>query len=79
MEAFYRSQDMTREQAAAFTAHLYRLKRGGMDPTPPLARRDDQSAKIGSGETTCEKRFTETSDCDSTQRGRHFGSLAYRP
>jgi enoyl-CoA hydratase/carnithine racemase len=38
MEAHYRAQDMTREQAAAFTAHLYRLQRAAMDPTPPLSR-----------------------------------------
>jgi enoyl-CoA hydratase/carnithine racemase len=37
MEAFYRAQDMTREQAAAFTGHLYRLQRAAMDQTLPLA------------------------------------------
>jgi enoyl-CoA hydratase/carnithine racemase len=38
MEAFYRTQDMTSRQAAAFTGHLYRLQRTAMDPTPPLSR-----------------------------------------
>jgi enoyl-CoA hydratase/carnithine racemase len=37
MEAYYRTQDMTREQAAAFTGHLYRLQRAAMEQTPPLA------------------------------------------
>lgn len=39
MEAYYSGQDMTRGQAAAFSAHLYRLQRTGMDGTPPLASR----------------------------------------
>lgn len=39
MEAFYRAQDMTSPQATAFTGHLYRLQRAGMDPTPPLLAR----------------------------------------
>jgi len=38
MEAYYRGQDMTRDQAAAFSAHLYRLQRATMDATPPLAK-----------------------------------------
>jgi enoyl-CoA hydratase/carnithine racemase len=38
MEAYYRAQDMTREQAAAFTGHLYRLQRAAMDPAPPLGK-----------------------------------------
>lgn len=41
MEAYYRGQDMTRDQATAFTSHLYRLQRAAMDPTPPLARKRD--------------------------------------
>jgi len=38
MEAYYRAQDMTREQAAAFTGHFYRLQRDAMDATVPLAK-----------------------------------------
>jgi enoyl-CoA hydratase/carnithine racemase len=37
MEAFYRGLDMTREQSAAFTAHLYRLQRAAMGPKLPFA------------------------------------------
>jgi enoyl-CoA hydratase/carnithine racemase len=37
MEAFYASQDLTRNQARAFTAHLYRLQRAAMDQSMPLA------------------------------------------
>jgi enoyl-CoA hydratase/carnithine racemase len=37
MEAYYRGQDMTRADAQAFTAQLYRLQRLAFDPTPPLA------------------------------------------
>jgi len=44
MEAHYRAQDMTREQAAAFTGHLYRLQRTTMDSTPPLARPQSDAA-----------------------------------
>jgi enoyl-CoA hydratase/carnithine racemase len=47
MEAFYRTQDMTSQQATAFTGHLYRLQRAAMDPTPPLAR-DTRSGRIAS-------------------------------
>jgi hypothetical protein len=36
---------MTREQAAAFTGHLYRLQRAAMDPTPPLAGKEGGRAK----------------------------------
>jgi enoyl-CoA hydratase/carnithine racemase len=38
MEAYYRAQDMTREQATAVAAHLYRLQRTTMDATPPLSK-----------------------------------------
>ena len=38
MESYYRAQDMTRSDAQAFTAHLYRLQRLAMDPTPPPAK-----------------------------------------
>jgi enoyl-CoA hydratase/carnithine racemase len=44
MEAYYRGQDMTREHAAAFTSHLYRLQRAAMDPTPPLARTEKRDS-----------------------------------
>ncbi len=37
MEAYYRASEMTPADARAFTAHLYRLQRLAMDPTPPLA------------------------------------------
>jgi enoyl-CoA hydratase/carnithine racemase len=39
MEAYYRGMDMSRDQAAAFVGHLYRLQRAAMDPTPPLSRK----------------------------------------
>jgi enoyl-CoA hydratase/carnithine racemase len=39
MEAYYRAQDMSRDQASAFSGHLYRLQRAAIDPTPPLAKR----------------------------------------
>ena len=38
MESYYRAQDMTRSDAQAFTAHMYRLQRLAMDPTLPLAK-----------------------------------------
>ena len=47
MEAFYRAQDMTAQQATAFTDHLYRLQRTAMDPAPPLGR-DMSRASTGS-------------------------------
>lgn len=38
MEAYYRGQDLTRDQASALTGHLYRLQRATMDTTPPLSK-----------------------------------------
>jgi enoyl-CoA hydratase/carnithine racemase len=46
MEAYYRGQDMTREQAVAFTGHLYRLQRTTMDGTPPLAKSKPQASVL---------------------------------
>lgn len=38
MEACYRAQDLTRDQALAYVGNLYRLQRVAFDTTPPLAR-----------------------------------------
>jgi len=38
MEAYYRGLDMSRDEALAFSGHLYRLQRAVQDPTPPLAK-----------------------------------------
>jgi enoyl-CoA hydratase/carnithine racemase len=43
MEAYYLGQDMTRDQAATFSAHLYRLQRTTMDTTPPLLKAKPQA------------------------------------
>ncbi len=38
LEAYYRAQDMSRDDALAFTTHLYQLVRATFDSTPPLAK-----------------------------------------
>ncbi len=38
MEAYYRGIDMSRDEAIAFSGHLYRLQRAACDPARPLAR-----------------------------------------
>jgi enoyl-CoA hydratase/carnithine racemase len=46
MEAYYRAQDMTREQATAVSGHLYRLQRTTMDTTPPLSKTKPQTRML---------------------------------
>lgn len=38
MEGYYRANDMSRDDALAFSGHLYQLVRATMDRTPPLAK-----------------------------------------
>ena len=52
MEACYRTSEMSKADAIAFTSHLYRLQRLAMDPTPPLAN----PSRKGSSNT--ERRIT---------------------
>ena len=45
MEAYYRSQDLSRDDALAFSSHLYRMSRLAMDQEQPLAsKRDGESS-----------------------------------
>ena len=44
MEAYYRGQDMTRDDAIAFSSHLYRMSRLGIDQTnQPLATKTNET------------------------------------
>ena len=45
MEAYYRGQDMTRDDAIAFSSHLYRMSRLGIDQTnQPLATKTNETS-----------------------------------
>lgn len=44
MEAYYRGQDMTKDDALVFSSNLYRMSRLGVDSAPPLAKKDESSS-----------------------------------
>jgi len=43
MEGFYRALDLGRDDALAFSGHLYQLVRATMDATPPLADKEERA------------------------------------